>query len=126
MKDLKLDATDYTLKIDFEAAGKLHLSGISIPENIINFNKTINDWTDEFIKTNPKTIEFTFDVEYLNTATTRVIMTLLKKIKSYTDSNTANLSVIWHYEDEDVLELGEEFSEVIDLKFNFIPKPLQN
>ncbi len=126
MKDLKLDATDYTLKIDFEAAGKLHLSGISIPENIINFNKTINDWTDEFIKTNPKTIEFTFDVEYLNTATTRVIMTLLKKIKSYTDSNTANLSVIWHYEDEDVLELGEEFSEVIDLKFNFIPKPLLN
>ena len=126
MKDLKLDATDYTLKIDFEAAGKLHLSGISIPENIINFNKTINDWTDEFIKTNPKTIEFTFDVEYLNTATTRVIMTLLKKIKSYTDSNTASLSVIWHYEDEDVLELGEEFSEVIDLKFNFIPKPLQN
>ena len=95
-------------------------------ENIINFNKTINDWVDEFIKTTPKTIEFTFDVEYLNTATTRVIMTFLKKIKSYCDSSNASLAVVWYYEDEDVLELGEEFSEVIDLKFSFIPKPILN
>jgi hypothetical protein len=126
MKDLKLDATDYTLKIDFETGGKLFLGGISIPENIINFNKTINDWVDEFIKTSPTTIEFTFDVEYLNTATTRVIMTFLKKIKSYCDSSNASLAVVWYYEDEDVLELGEEFSEVVDLKFSFIPKPILN
>lgn len=126
MKDLILAATEYTLKVGFETNGKLYIGGISIPENIIHFNKTINDWIDEFIKTEPKNIEFTFDVEYLNTATTRVIMTILKKIKSYCDASGAKLSCTWYHEDEDVLELGEEFSEVVEVKFNFIEKPIED
>lgn len=126
MKDLILAATEYTLKVEFETNGKLYFGGISIPENIIHFNKTINDWIDEFIKTEPKNIEFTFDVEYLNTATTRVIMTILKKVKVYCDASGAKLSFTWYHEDEDVLELGEEFSEVVDVKFNFIEKPLED
>lgn len=122
MKDLFLEATEYTPKISFQKNGKLSLAGISIPENIISLNKVITEWVDEFLKTQPQNIEFTFDVEYLNTATTRIVMTLLKKIKTWCDGNSASLNIVWHYEDEDVFELGEEFSEAINLKFNFEAK----
>jgi hypothetical protein len=122
MENLKLEATDYTLKTYFETSGKLLFSGISIPENIINYNRITNNWIDEFITTYPKAFNVTFDVDYLNTASTRVIVTILKKIKTYCTAYNAIVYITWYYEDDDILELGNEFSEIIEVKFNFIAK----
>jgi len=126
MENLILPSTNFTPKIVLNINGNLNMSGISIPENVLSFYKQIFDWFDNFILSKPTKIIFEFDVEYLNSASSRVIITILKKLKVYCFQNTVPINIIWNYEDEDVLETGQEFAEVSELPFDYIPKPLLN
>jgi len=44
-------------------------------------------------------------------------LTIVKKME-----NTTKLDVNFYYDDESVLEYGKDFSEIVDLNFNFIQK----
>ena len=62
-----------------------------------------------------------FSLEYFNTSSARCIFMILKEIKNL-GLGGKHLTVNWHYEegDDDMLETGEDFQELIELPFNFI------
>jgi len=120
MENLLVQSTDETPKIDFNVNGQLSIVGVSIPENITNFYTPIIDWLNEFAKNLPATVNLTFEIEYINTSSTRVFIDFIKKVDSF-KATCPNTSVTWMYEedDEDNYDLGKdlEYSSKATLVF---------
>ena len=119
MKDLSLEGSAKTPTIDFKSEGQLLIKGRSIPENSIEFYKPLIDWIAEY-SDNPKGKTLVnIQLEYFNTSSSKCILDVFKKLESITDSE---VSIKWFYEedDEDMLEAGEDYEAIIDLKFEMI------
>jgi hypothetical protein len=119
MKDLSLEGSAKTPTIDFKSAGELLIKGRSIPENSIEFYKPLIDWISEY-SDNPKGQTLVnIQLEYFNTSSSKCILDVFKKLESIADSE---VSIKWFYEedDEDMLEAGEDYEAIIDLKFEMI------
>ena len=119
MEDLSLEGSAKTPTIDFKSAGELLIKGRSIPENSIEFYKPLIDWISEY-SDNPKGQTLVnIQLEYFNTSSSKCILDVFKKLESIADSE---VSIKWFYEedDEDMLEAGEDYEAIIDLKFEMI------
>jgi len=107
-----------SILLDFENQS-LTISGRSLPENAPLFYDSIFEWVKEYLDTanKEKATVFEFKLEYFNTSSSKVIYELLKLL-----AQLPSLEVHWYYEtdDEDLLEAGEEFSELIPATFKFI------
>ena len=119
MKDLSLEGSAKTPTIDFKSDGELLIKGRSIPENSIEFYKPLIDWISEY-SDNPKGKTLVnIQLEYFNTSSSKCILDVFKKLESIGESE---VSIKWFYEedDEDMLEAGEDYEAIIDLKFEMI------
>ena len=124
MDNLKIVGDKYTLEIDFDATtGVLRLAGSSYPENAAEFFKPIYNWLGTYISEVGKSLYLNFELDYLNTSSTKCIMDFLEIAETY-QKNDEVVEVNWYYpeDDEDILEIGEEIVEDIDLQVKFIPQ----
>lgn len=112
-----LEGSEDTPKIILDATNSIfEISGRSLPEDASDFYKPILKWINEYaLEPNPKT-EFVFKFEYFNTASSKLILDTLQKLKCI-----PNIKIIWMYykADEDMLEAGEEFSELLEIDFDY-------
>ena len=119
MDNLKMVGTPKTPEIDFNVGGELLLKGRSIPENSVEYYAPLMSWIENYGE-NPKA-DTTVHVklEYFNTSSSKCILDVFKKLESI---NGTNVSIKWYYEedDEDMLEAGEDYDAIIDLKFEMI------
>ncbi len=123
MDNLKLEGSPKTPTVNFDAdAGLIELKGRSIPENSIEFYKPLYDWIENYGE-NPKA-ETTVNIvlEYFNTSSSKCILDFFKKLEALNNGGKTNVSVNWHYEedDEDMLEAGEDYQAIIDLPVKMI------
>jgi len=56
---------------------------------------------------------------YFNTASSKLIMDILLKLEEMVEDG-ANIKVEWYYQedDEDMMEAGEEFSDIVEVDFD--------
>lgn len=122
MDELIILPSEDTPYIIFKNSGELSVSGISIPENVNNFYKPVFDWLETFVDSNNEVL-LTFDIEYMNTSSTRVVLQMINKIKNTIQDNST-LKIFWKYEidDVDMLELGEDLQESSHVTFDFMSK----
>lgn len=117
MKVIHLEGTEDTPKIVLDKANNIfEISGRSLPEDSAEFFQPVLDWLEEYNEErNPQTV-FTFKLEYFNTASSKLILDILSKLEEIEGAK-----VIWyfHEDDEDMEEAGEEFSELVDVPFDF-------
>jgi hypothetical protein len=71
----------------------------------------------------PSTINLTFDVDYLNTASSVYVLRFLRKLIDYSNSKSS-LKIIWKYlkDDDDMLDEGDKFQSLSKYKFEFLEK----
>ncbi len=121
MKNLVIASTKKTPEIIFKATGDLMITGSSLPVNIKDFYQPIIDWLEELKLTNPEKIILTFDLDHINTSSTRAFLQILRLIASMSPGKL-KFEVVWRYEkgDEDMLEQGQGFEEILNMKFEFI------
>ncbi|MEI7594283.1 MAG: SiaC family regulatory phosphoprotein [Bacteroidota bacterium] len=100
----------------------LNFSGVSRPENVFDLYNTIMDWIEESSCDFKKEIICNFSFRYINTSSKKMIFEILRELHKISFDANIPLNVNWTYRkiDEDILELGEEFEELIDHKFNYI------
>ena len=104
--------------------GLIELKGISIGEDpLMEIYRPILEWL-KLYKENyqPETI-VNIQLEYINTSSTRGLLTIFRILKSMQHENEdANLVINWYYQeiDLDMLETGEYFEEMIEFPFNFV------
>ncbi len=120
MNTLKLEPDSKTPGIEFDAdAGKLKLWGRSIPENAVEFYKPVFEWLDNYQNKALAETEMTFQLEYFNTSSSKIILDILRRLETLQQTGKSKVVVKWLYEedDEDMMEAGDDYQTIVDLKF---------
>jgi len=112
---------------------KFEIEGCSRPEDVRDFYLPIINWLDLFKnniseehinahKEDPMVFNFKFD--YFNSSSAKFILDILVLINQI-HTTGINTKINWHYDenDEDMHEVGEELSEVVDLPFEYVIVP---
>ena len=121
MDKLEFQPTQKTPYVLLDPAGKIKFKGRSIPEDVSLFYEDILDWIVGYSDFPAPLTEVDIEMEYLNSGTSKYMLRLLKKLKEV-DNNGFELHINWIYEegDDDILERGEYYGSILDLKINFI------
>jgi len=121
MEKLEFQPTQKTPYVLLDPAGKITFRGRSIPEDVSLFYEDILDWIVSYSTSPASHTEVEIEMEYLNSGTSKYMLRLLKKLKEV-DNNGYDLHIDWIYEegDDDILERGEYYASILDLKINFI------
>jgi len=121
IEDLYIEGTPKTPTIKLGKDGLLCIQGRSIPEDARLFFDQVIHWVDRYL-TAPKDITtVNINFEYLNSGTSKFVLQMLRKLKNEAPPGHA-LVVNWYYEegDDDILERGEYYSSILEMKVNFI------
>lgn len=117
MNILNLEGTEDTPKIIFDNQNKVYeISGRSLPEDSAEFFQPVLDWLNEYKDGPDAETAFQFKLEYFNTASSKLILDILSKLE---EVEGAKVTWYYHEDDEDMEEAGEEFSELVDVPFEF-------
>lgn len=121
MKPLIIQATADTPKIHLDAeGGNFEISNLSLPEDAVEFYKPVLAWLKEYKQNPNKETVFNFNLEYFNTASSKQVIQILLLLEQIHQTN--KVTIKWHYKeiDEDMQDLGEEYSEIIDVNFELV------
>ena len=117
MEVLLLEGTEDTPKIILDKGnGIFEISGRSLPEDSAEFYKPVLEWIDEYGQDPNGSTEFVFKLEYFNTASSKLILDILSSLE---DIDGTKIMWYFHEDDEDMEEAGEEFSELVEVPFEF-------
>jgi hypothetical protein len=121
MEELRISPTKNTPEIILNPQGIIRIKGRSIHENVTDFFEPVEDWISEYITVPADITSVDMNLEYFNSASAKVFIHILQKV-TYVTLKHKKFVFNWYYEegDEDILERGEYFASVLDVKFNFI------
>lgn len=122
MGKISIEGTSKTPTVTFNSEdGILELKGRSIPENSIEFYKSLVDGLDEYAKNPKDTTKVNMQLEYFNTSSSKCILDIFKKLETIHKSGK-EVVINWYYEedDEDMLEAGEDYQAIIKVPFKMI------
>jgi len=116
-----IEGTRKTPSISLDSIGIIKIEGRSIPEDAELFFRDVVTWLNTYVESNCKATKVDLSFEYLNSGTSKVILEMLKSLKDLTSKDHI-LTINWYYEegDDDILERGEYYASILDLKINFI------
>jgi hypothetical protein len=121
MKAFKVEATDFTPKLNFDITDLPFLvEGVSRPENANEFYEPVIDWLKQY-KENPlTTTDINFQFDYFNTSSLKYFLIILSQFKDIVDAGKS-VNIGWYYdeEDESMLEAGRNLEELSELNFDF-------
>jgi len=121
MKALEIQATADTPTVVLDKdKNYFEISGLSLPEDAIEFYKPIMAWLEDYADDPNADTIFNLKLEYFNTASSKQIIQLLLFLEKL--NSKTNVKIRWHYKDidEDMHDLGEEYSEIIKVKFELV------
>lgn len=117
MEPLQLQSGDDTPAVILDQANaRFEISGRSLPEDSVTFYQPIKDWIKEYGKQPNATTDFTFKLDYFNTASSKLVLDLLQLLK-----DVKGIHITWYSrdDDEEIQEAGKEFAEQVDIPFDF-------
>lgn len=131
MKSINIQATSTSPAVTFNLAKNIfEISGCSRPEDVVDFYGPIIDWIIELKQSindklkaehtnNPLVFKINYD--YFNSASAKYILDMVMHINSLFKDGL-NVKLEWYYkkEDEDMLETGQEFTDIINCPIEFI------
>ncbi len=119
---LSIEATIKTPGIKLDSSnGNITISGISIPENPLEFFEPLDKELETYIAKPSPLTNLEFKLEYFNTSSTLIIRNVIRKLASI--NHQTKLNVKWYFEsdDEDMQEAGDEFKLLFkDVEFDII------
>ncbi len=123
MEHLVIAKTDDTPEIDFNPVTKeLKISGRSLPEDVTTFYAPVLEWLDELEETPIGELKFIVNLEYFNTASSKLILDILMKLEDIHSGGSNSIEIIWNFDkrDTDMEEAAEEYSELVEVPFQII------
>jgi len=122
MENLIIEGSPKTPTIEFKPnEGYLLLRGRSIPENSIEFYKSLLDALEAYNSNSLASTKVDIQLEYFNTSSSKCILDVFKKLEVI-NSGSSEVIINWFYEedDEDMLEAGEDYQAIISVPFKMI------
>lgn len=109
MEPLIIEATLKTPRVVFDPSESLYeISGRSLPENVVKTYDPVLKWLERNLGQTSGKIEFKFQMDYLNSASAKMISLILTKLEEFYTSGV-KISVLWLYstDDDDIQSEGE-------------------
>lgn len=117
MENLRIEGSDDTPVVILNKDKEVfEISGRSLPEDVLQFYEPVMEWINVYAKDPNPITAFTFKLDYFNTASSKVLLDMLNRLKEIKGA-----LIVWYYyaDDEEILEAGKEFSEQVDITFEF-------
>ncbi|SRR6056297_2529592 len=121
MDRIEHEPTSKTPYVLLDPKGRIKFRGRSIPEDVSLFYDGILNWVQTYRNAAAPYTEVDIEMEYLNSGTSKYMLKILKVIKDI-DVKGKELKINWIYEegDDDIMERGEYYASILDLKIKFI------
>jgi hypothetical protein len=119
METLLIEQTDDSPKVVLDPVDKIfEISGKSLPEDVLEFYQPVLDWLNAYRKEPDSKTTFSVRLIYFNTASSKMIMDIFLIFEEMVEEGHEVL-IKWHshLKDEDMLEAGKEFEEMIAVPF---------
>ncbi|MEP0366810.1 MAG: DUF1987 domain-containing protein [Cyclobacteriaceae bacterium] len=119
---LLIDATPTTPLVKVNADECIiQLTGRSSPENSLQFYYPLMDKIKTLFADCTETIQVNFSFQYFNTSSSKCLFDFFKMLRNFIKEGK-DVEINWHYEeyDDDMLETGEDYAELLGLEFNFV------
>lgn len=119
---LLIDATSITPLVKVDPDHRvIHLIGRSSPENSLKFYYPLMDKIKILFADCTETIQVNFSFQYFNTSSSKCLFDFFKMLRNFIKEGK-DVEINWHYEeyDDDMLETGEDYAELLGLEFNFV------
>ena len=119
MQHIEIEPTYKSPKVVFNPSdGNFTIEGKSILVNVDEFYAPLLNWMDEFVnQPTTKQVNFTFDVEYFNIASTKRFLFFLFKLLQLKEKGI-QINIVWRYVNDDQygLETGKDFEQIHDFQ----------
>ncbi|MBN2480903.1 MAG: DUF1987 domain-containing protein [Bacteroidales bacterium] len=121
MENLLIESTKKTPEVSFNAEGKIRISGRSIPEDATKFYDDLFEWIYYFCQDPPESTTVDIELEYFNSGSSKALLHILRALREVVNKGN-KLTINWYYEegDDDIMERGEYYESILEIKFNFI------
>ena len=119
-----IQATEITPKILLDKSnGVFVLQGKCLPEDAKKFFFPVIEWFNLYIEQPNEQTNFLIDFDYFNTASSKMLVIILSKLRDlHRDGKQVKVTWMFPQYDLELEEAGEEFSELLNIPFEFIPK----
>lgn len=108
----------------------VEISGESVPEDSLKFYAPVFQWLSDLDSSIEKdkyssgkgiNLMLNFRMQYFNSSSAKIFIMLMEKCsglkKKYQEME---VTINWQYDDEDIMEAGEEFKSLVSVPFNII------
>ncbi len=122
MEHISIEGTAQTPSVTLNAeTGVIEIKGRSIPENAWEFYKPIYDWLEAYAVSPHENTRVELQFDYLNTSSSKRLFDIFHKFEKLAQAGN-NVVINWYYEkdDDDMLETGEDFQDILKIPFTFI------
>ncbi len=125
MEPLHILETEESPMVHFDKTkGIFRLCGKSYMEDVQTFYNPVLAWLQNYAQTPSDTMVVFVKMEYINTASSKMILDLFECINTIYKKN-GNPTVVWQYmeDDEDIEDQGNEFKDMFEYGFKLEPVP---
>lgn len=120
-RNLVISETQWTPRVIYSPEKEyLMIGGKSIPENAPSFYDPIINYIYQYKITGKKRLCVHLNMEYFNTSSAKCLYNLFR-VLNILRGHEITVIINWFYEDEDLLEAGEDFASFFNLNFNILP-----
>ncbi len=121
MKDLFIKGSVKHPEISFSVDGHLKISGVSVLEDSYEFYRKPITWVDEYLLQPAEKTIVDIDLSFFNTSSQVNLFEILMKLAELQRSGY-DVTFNWFYAEEDLLDLGQDISNLLGINFNFVRK----
>lgn len=124
METIHIEGSEDTPRILFDPqASDYSITGRSLPEDVLTFYAPVMQWLDRFFGTQPPKLELRIDLDYFNTASSKILLDIFMKLEDAHEQGKA-VSVTWVHKatDPDMHEAGIEYAELVTVPFAMVAK----
>jgi len=120
MKNIYLKGSLKIPEITFDyQKGLLELKGRSTPENSDEIYTPLIEWAKEYITKPQDFTMLNIYFEYFNSSSSKYLVRFFEQFQFLAEKGFA-YQINWFYDDDELKEGGEDFEEILDLKFNYV------
>lgn len=121
MECIKIEGTEITPQIVLsKQQNTFIIKGRAVPEDGESFFNPVLDWMEAYAENPLPKTEFTFEMEFMNLSSSKMLLFILYKLKEIRD-NGDDVIINWVHgiDDHDMIEVGEDYEFMVDLPFKF-------
>jgi len=111
---LIIDKSTKTPQVIFDPANNFfEISGRSLPENVVKTYEPVLQWIDQNVGKLKNGVVFNFRVDYLNSASAKMVSLILTKLEEFYKSGIG-IEIKWYYnlDDDDIQSEGEIYAKL--------------